>query len=194
MTHAVNKARKDKRAGLKITLSTLIDLVLVSLALLLLFSIYKGVVGLLGNSDKEQATVRNFQELGDQIKEMQVGSSEEMPIYVELQKFIVGFKRGESIIYPRYCQAVVYNKLITKPAVCGDKPCLCLCDRQSAKDKNACEEGAQCITNFDGDFDFTGSSTGPICSFAVVTGQDKPQTIFIRKRDKEVLICSEECS
>ena len=164
---------------------------MVTLALLVLFGLFKGLIDLIaGDTEEDEASMRNFQELARQVNEMETGKSKEMPIYVSKDKFIVGFERDKATASAVGCPDLDYKgkHTIYKPAVCGSKPCLCLCDN-----KYSCRENKEidCITKFDTNFDFRG---GASCNAALVPGNTKPQTIFILKQKDYVKICSEECS
>jgi len=164
-----------KKGALKTVLATLIDLVLVTLALLVLIGIIAGLMGLF--TDKDNPTMNNFNELVTKIEDMDKGESFEMPVYVKNGKVIAGFTRENVNIGP---QCGLEETLI-RPAECGKYPCLCICEDECKK--NYCQV-------FREEFDFKGNSE---CSAALIVGQKEIRTVHLRKRDDEFLICMSEC-
>jgi len=163
------------KKAMKKVLETIINLVLVTMALLVLFGIFKGLTSLFTN--KDEASINNLNELANLVENLEKGDTKEMPIYVKEEKFIVGF--GSTItLVPAQCDL---EKQVKKPIDCGTRPCLCLCEDDEC-DKKTCK-------TFDGNFEFKGDP----CQSAVIIGQKKPQTVFLRKRADEFLICTQKC-
>ena len=136
--------RRNKRAGLSISLSTIIDVVLVTIALLVLFGIYKAVTGIFSeSSDKEAATRNNFRGLADAYNAMKQDEKRDMPLYVSDRWFIVGFTK-DSTVLPAQCGT---SKTVQKPSNCMGN-CICLCTV-----KEACQSKTEC-RSLDGDYAF----------------------------------------
>lgn len=159
----------NKKAQEKTVLNTIIDLILVTLALLALFGIYKGLISVMGGENK--ATVNNFNELVNQINGIN-DVKIEMPIFIDEDHFIIAIGKNNDLI-GGYSYEGLNNK--PKPVKCTDSSCLCLCSK-----KEGCDN-AICNTNLNKEYEFDDEN-----SYAIIPGNDKPQTVYIRKLDKSV--------
>jgi hypothetical protein len=167
----------NRKADLHITLGTLIDLIMVTAALLVLFFIYLGVMNIInGNPDKDVATMNNFQELVTQINSMDANKPTEIPLYINEGWFVIGFQKDIGQYAPTIVCTPGIKSIIQKPASCSAN-CLCLCSI-----KDSCIKNAQCKT-IEGDFTF--QPTGG-CSFAVIMGAKKVQSVSLYKDNKIV--------
>jgi hypothetical protein len=164
---------RNKRAGLHISLSTLIDIVLVTLALLVLFGIYKAVMSIFAdNPDKELASRNNFQRLATELNEMKPGENREIPFYLLDNRFVIGFKKDDTRLLSQ-CELAQagFVGYIDRPHVCTGT-CLCLC-----KIGDWCKTGVECRT-IDGDFTLAGSNS---CPLPLLSGRAKPFIATLNK-------------
>jgi hypothetical protein len=153
---------RSKRADLHISLSTLIDIVLVTIALLVLFGIYKAVTGIFTeNPDKETASRNNYHNLITAFNEMKDGEKREMPLYISDKWFIVAFNKDATIL-PAQCGT---SKTVQKPVNCIGN-CLCLCTISEA-----CLSKTECRT-IEGEYTFKDPC---------YKGQKEPQIAYLSK-------------
>jgi hypothetical protein len=164
--------RRNKRAGLNISLSTVIDLVLVTLALLVLYTIYVMLVRVMnGNPENDTATKNNFQELASQMNSMQDGQTKEVPVFIDQKWFVVGFKKEDGLINPQCGQK---DKIMKRPSGCIG-PCVCLCTLA-----NSCEPRSDCKS-------IPADPKGKAgCDIALVMGSDKVQKVEITKQKEYI--------
>lgn len=164
----------SKRAGLHISLSLLIDLVIVTLALLVLYGIYSGIVSIFaGNQDKQVATRNNFNNLVAELNSMVAPETKEIPVYIGADWFVIGFGRQQTVA--QGCLGM--TKAVTKPPTCTEI-CLCLCTTS-----DACRTKVEC-KKLEGDFELKGTN----CEYANIAGMTNPQIIKISKQKDIVKI------
>jgi hypothetical protein len=169
---------RNKRADLHISLSTLIDIVLVTIALLVLFGIYKAVISIfMDNPDKELASRNNFQRLATELNEMQVGQTREIPLYLLANRFIIAFQKDQTR-HVVQCGLSIDNDApyINKPPLCIGN-CICLC-----KKSDWCKTTVECKT-IEGDFTFKSTDT---CPLTMISGSDKAFLATLSKEQNTV--------
>jgi hypothetical protein len=170
-------------AGLKISLQTIMDLVLVTLAIIALYAIYAGLVSVFGTDvDKDTASVNNFEAVVRQVKAFDDIDSAQMPVYIKQDKMIIGFPRSDNpIVNVAACNTGRDNP--KRPQQCGQSACICLCYKA-----DGCYESSMCDT-IDGNIKFNGD----LCGAAVIPGREKPQTVYLKRNGDTISFCMEKC-
>lgn len=195
---------KKGQGGLDLSWDTLIRVVLSFGAILGLILFIAHILNVF-YPDTEKATIRNFEQLVASIKNMDEGTSfSSYPLFVDEDYVIVGYPSGESAnkgICPSH--NILRETENPKPEQCGigTEGCLCLCEN-TGDFATLCRENdqvEQCATveTFDKDYSFTGGSYtdgSGSCSFALVRGAEKVQSVYLKKTEDTVRICTKECT
>lgn len=167
-----------KKAALKLSLTTIISLVLVSLALLALYKPLYAMTSLFSNDPEISET--NFDELVKTINNLNENEKREIPLYIEKDYFIMAVGKTNNL-----ANGFNYgSKAYKKPLNCNDMSCMCLCHIDT---KKGCNIG-KCTTKLDEEFEFKSSSAGN--NYAIFPGKDKPQVAYISKIQKNIQICT----
>ncbi len=194
---------KKAQGGLDLSSDTVIRVVL-SVGAILLLTIFIVKIWNVFVPDTEKATIRNFEQLVASIKNMDEGASfSSYPLFVDKNYAIVGYQSGiRSIGGTCTAYAITSPYSNTKPEQCGigEEGCLCLC--KNTKDfATLCRENdqvEQCATveTFGKDYSFTGGTytDGGSCSFALVLGAESVQSVYLKKTEDTVRICTKECN
>ena len=175
----------SKRASLKISTTTVMELVLVAMAFLVLLGIYGAIMDMFQGRELE-ASYRNFDTLIDTIHDMDPGEEKTTSFYIPEDMFIIGFGEYDKFIAKDQC-GLGADDHITRPTVCGSKPCLCLCSEDDFCTRN----DAYCSTDFEEGIGLRGDGS---CNYLVLLGNDKPDTITILKTENYVKLCAGVCS
>ncbi len=193
---------KKAQGGLDLSSDTVIRVVL-SVGAILLLTIFIFKIWDVFVPDTEEATKRNFEQLVASITNMEEGASfSSYPLFVDEDYAIVGYQSGERAnkgICPSY--NILSEIENPKPEQCGigTEGCLCLC-KKTSDFATVCKENddvEQCATveTFGKDYSFTGGTytEGGSCSFALVLGAESVQSVYLKKTEDTVRICTKEC-
>lgn len=198
-----------KKASIQLSTETVVKVVLTVFLLLALFYVSAKLLGVF-LTDKDESTIRNFEQLAATIAQMEKGASvSSYPIYIAEKYAVAGYQSGVDetgtrgaiggTCTPHGITSPYENK---KPEKCGvgEEGCLCLCEKTDDF-ATLCQENdnvLMCKTTdyFGEDLSFTGGifsdGTGQ-CTFALLYGNDNPQTIYVKKTEDDVRICQKEC-
>src|SRR3989338_314526 len=193
---------KKAQGGLDLSSDTVIRVVL-SVGAILLLTIFIVKIWDVFVPDTEEATLRNFEQLVASITNMEEGASfNSYPLFVAEDYAIVGYQSGiRSIGGTCTAYAITSPYSNTKPEQCGigEEGCLCLCEN-TGDFATLCRENdqvEQCATleTFGKDYSFTGGTytEGGSCSFALVLGTESVQSVYLKKTENTVRICTKEC-
>lgn len=194
---------KKAQGGLDLSSDTVIRVVL-SVGAILLLTIFIIKIWNVFVPDTEKATIRNFEQLVASIKNMDEGASfSSYPLFVDEDYVIVGYQSGISSIGGT-CTAyeITSPYFNTKPEQCGigKEGCLCLCENTGdfatlCRENNQVEQCAT-VKTFGTDYSFTGGTYtdgSGSCSFALVRGAESVQSVYLKKTEESVRICTKEC-
>ncbi len=201
--------RTNKRASIQLSSETVVKVVLTVFLLLGLFYVSAKLLGVF-ITEKDESTIRNFEQLAATIAQMEEGISlDNYPIYIAEDYAVVGYQSGVDetgtrgaiggTCTPYEITSPYENK---KPEKCGvgEEGCLCLCEKTD-EFATLCQENdnvLMCKTAdyFREDLSFIGGifsdGTGQ-CTFALLYGSEQPQTIYVKKVEDRVRICQKEC-
>lgn len=193
-----------------LSLTTIIELVLVLLVILALTSlgVKFGKPFLEKQSDNE--VYQQFTALHDAIDNQYTGV---FPLSLPDDYAIVGFTADATVLL--HCDnplLISDATLLRKPAVCRDKPCLCLCQSFADVDEekgvlsyavddrlcNPTTGSVRCFLQSDfanAELTFKGGTfaDGNSCELAFVGGSDAPQEVYLNISDNTARICEEPC-
>jgi hypothetical protein len=186
----------DKRAEVTIfSLETLGKVVLTVIVLIGLWGVFAQFIGMF-NSDKEQATLRNFETLVATLTDMEEDATlTNYPIYIEDGFVILGYWTNSNAI-GGICPTikVTEQQYNTKPTACGlgNTGCLCLCEENSDFEK-ICHEDTEAMVcknadDFGKDLSFEGNMIN--CDFALIKGNKNIQIINMTNNDNRIVISS----
>lgn len=199
----------NKKASIQLSTETVVKVVLTVFLLLALFYVSGKLLGVF-ITDKDESTIRNFEQLTATIAQMKEGASlENYPIYISEDYAVAGYKSGVDetetqgaiggSCTPYDITSPYFNK---KPEKCGvgEEGCLCLCEKTD-EFATLCQENDKvlmCKTTdyFGEDLSFAGgfySDGSGQCTFALLYGSEQPQTIYVKKGEDDVRICQKEC-
>lgn len=197
------------KASIQLSTETVVKVVLTVFLLLGLFYVSAKLLAVF-QTDEDESTIRNFEQLAATIAQMEEGASlESYPIYIAEEYAIVGYQSGVdetgtfgAIGGSCTSYGITSPYLNKKPEKCGvgEEGCLCLC-KKTDEFADLCQENDEvfmCKTHdyFGGDLSFTGgifSDGSGQCTFALLYGNNKPQTLYVKKGEDDVRICQKEC-
>lgn len=193
--HMARLLNKKAESGTGISLETIGKLVLVVIVLIVLWTFIAKLMGTF-SSDKEKATLRNFETLAGVIKNMENGEMiTDYPIYIENNFVVLGYWTASNAI-GGICPLLevteyTYN---VKPTQCGieNTGCLCLCQYDKDFGEICHREEGVILCKTAGDFGKDISFEGDMknCDFSLIKGNNEPQTINITKNRNIVVISS----
>jgi hypothetical protein len=146
--------------------------VLVTAALLVLYTVYIMVMRVMtGNPEPDAATKNNFEQLATEMNSIQEGQKKEVPVFIGKSWFVVGFRESEGLISPQCTQT---DKAMKRPSTCIG-PCICLCTTA-----NSCVPKADCRS-------VPVNPVGTVdCSIPLVMGSEKVQVASISRSKDSV--------
>jgi hypothetical protein len=166
----------NKKAQEKTVLNTIIDLILVTLALLALFGVYKGLISLLSNDQK--ISENNFEELVRTINDMDI-ENREIPLYIEDSYFVFGIGKKNKL---ESGFSIPGLDDFDRPIECYGMSCLCLCSKE-----DGCNGGI-CTTKLDKEFEFTDG----VNNYAVILGNEKNQIAYLYNSGEQITISNKK--
>ncbi len=202
---------KKAQGGIELSTSTIIKLVVAVLALIVLWTIGANLMNIF-ITDSEDATLRNFERLASTIKDMNDGKYMAYPLYVDEDYVIVGYPTGENEISGE-CDygtseavtlSIPKDSPNKKPLLCGTSAeregCLCLC-KKTKDPKEYCqneEEIVSCKTakDFEKEISFVGGVYRygeRSCPYALLLGTAESQSVYIKRNENTVNMCTFEC-
>ncbi|MEK6920800.1 MAG: hypothetical protein AABX82_02870, partial [Nanoarchaeota archaeon] len=197
LKQCVTEMTYHKKASIQLSTETVVKVVLTVFLLLALFYVSGKLLGVF-TTDKDESTIRNFEQLAATIAQMEEGASvSSYPIYIAEDYAVVGYQSGvdeigtqgaiEGSCTPYDITSPSLNK---KPEKCGagEEGCLCLC-KKTDDFATLCQENDKvimCKTSeyFQADLSFTGELQR--CMIGLLYGSETPQTIYINKHKDSV--------
>lgn len=178
----------NKKAAEELSAKTIIGIVIGIAVLIVLFTIWTKVWGLIPAERKvDQATLKTFQNLVTEINSLEVGKISSLPVSINRKYAIIGFKLDENRIGKG--GITCYNSRFVEEGVikpCEDS-CLCLCEIQGTE--NMCLDYKVDCVDFDG-FYFIGEEA--CANYAVILGRRGVFNINIEKKINTIKIVPEK--
>ena len=187
-----------KRSQIK---TTLLEIVLVAICLLVLYALIGKLFGIL-QPEKDLATKTNYYQLVDAVGRLEDGGTFTLPLYIKDDPpiggdgfFIVGFAQGQQSLSDS-CDVDGIDTPFFKPSACGSSGngCLCLCVNPKGS-TTQCSEPL-CTTQF-GDGALASERTASYsfigdrvlgCSSAIVPGKSSPQRIQLTRNGNTIAL------